>query len=72
MDIPLDDQLHFLIDDIGLVLRVARAYHLVVLEDKISTDALIEILLKLPDLLSIKIRSLSLEDEQIVLQLRKD
>ena len=62
MDIPLNDELHFLVDDIGLVLRVARIYHLVVVEDNISTDALIEILLKLPDLLSIKIRSLSLEN----------
>ena len=66
MDIPSDDdELHFLIDDIGSVLRVAQIYHLVVLEKNISTDILIEILLKLPDLLSIKIHSLSLEKSQI-------
>ena len=62
MDVPLDDQFHFLIDDIISILRVARIYHLVVLEDNIPTDALIEILLKLPNLRFIKIRSLSLKE----------
>ena len=58
---PDNDRLHLLIDDIGLVLQVAQIYHLVMIEENISTTALIEILLKLPDLLSLKIRSLSLE-----------
>ena len=65
MDIPSDnDQLHLLIDNIGLVLQVAQIYHLVVLEENITTNALIEILLKLPDLVSIKIHSLSLKHSQ--------
>jgi hypothetical protein len=61
-NLPPDDCYHLLIDDINSVLIVAQIYHLVLEKKPASKFLLIAILTQLPEVVSLKIHSLSSEE----------